>query len=34
MRNHGYRVAFLANAGIMLLAAFAALILPHEPRRS
>ena len=30
---HGYRVAFLANAGIMLLAAFAALILPREPRR-
>ena len=31
---HGYRVAFLANAGIMLLAAFVALILPREPRRS
>jgi hypothetical protein len=30
---HGYRVAFLANAGIMLLAVLAALILPREPRR-
>ena len=31
---HGYRVAFLSNAGIMLLAVLAALILPREPRRN
>ena len=30
---HGYQVAFLSNAGIMLLAVFAVLLLPREPRR-
>ena len=30
---HGYHVAFLANAGIMLLAVLTVLLLPREPRR-